>query len=86
MCHDGGAATQPLAEADRAVLDGEDAGFARVHVRKGTDRILGATGVLPQTPAGRRETAGALRAGSNRGVAAVQIPGAVDWPACGPMG
>jgi pyruvate/2-oxoglutarate dehydrogenase complex dihydrolipoamide dehydrogenase (E3) component len=35
--------TQPLAEVDRAVLDGETAGFARVHVKKGTDNILGAT-------------------------------------------
>ena len=35
--------TQPLAEVDRAVLDGEDAGFARVLVERGTDRILGAT-------------------------------------------
>ncbi len=32
-----------LEEVDRAVLDGEEYGFARVHVRKGTDRILGAT-------------------------------------------
>ena len=32
-----------LDEVDRAVLDGEDEGFARVHVRKGTDKILGAT-------------------------------------------
>jgi pyruvate/2-oxoglutarate dehydrogenase complex dihydrolipoamide dehydrogenase (E3) component len=28
---------------DRAILDGEDAGFVRIHVRRGTDRILGAT-------------------------------------------
>jgi pyruvate/2-oxoglutarate dehydrogenase complex dihydrolipoamide dehydrogenase (E3) component len=35
--------TQPLAEVDRAVLDGEMEGFVRVHVHKGTDRILGAT-------------------------------------------
>jgi pyruvate/2-oxoglutarate dehydrogenase complex dihydrolipoamide dehydrogenase (E3) component len=35
--------TIPLAEVDRAVLDGETAGFARVHLKKGTDRILGAT-------------------------------------------
>lgn len=35
--------TVPLAEVDRALLDGEDEGFARVHLRKGTDRILGAT-------------------------------------------
>ena len=34
---------QELSEVDRAVLDGEDEGFVRVHVRKGTDRIVGAT-------------------------------------------
>ena len=28
---------------DRALLDGETQGFARVHLRKGTDEILGAT-------------------------------------------
>jgi mercury(II) reductase len=35
--------TVPLAEVDRARLDGEDAGFLRLHLRRGTDRILGAT-------------------------------------------
>ena len=35
--------TVPLAELDRAVLDGESEGFARVHLRKGSDTILGAT-------------------------------------------
>lgn len=35
--------TFPLAEVDRAILDGEDEGFARIHVRKGTDTLLGAT-------------------------------------------
>jgi pyruvate/2-oxoglutarate dehydrogenase complex dihydrolipoamide dehydrogenase (E3) component len=35
--------TFKLDEVDRAILDGEDEGFARVHVKKGTDRILGAT-------------------------------------------
>ena len=35
--------TQTFDEVDRAVLDGEEDGFARVHLRKGTDRILGAT-------------------------------------------
>ena len=35
--------TQELAKVDRAILDGETAGFVRVHVRKGTDEILGAT-------------------------------------------
>jgi len=35
--------TVPLADVDRAVLDGETEGFARVHLKQGTDRILGAT-------------------------------------------
>jgi pyruvate/2-oxoglutarate dehydrogenase complex dihydrolipoamide dehydrogenase (E3) component len=35
--------TFTLDEVDRAILDGEDDGFARVHVKKGTDTILGAT-------------------------------------------
>ena len=35
--------TVPLAEVDRAVLDGETEGFFRVHLKRGTDRILGAT-------------------------------------------
>jgi pyruvate/2-oxoglutarate dehydrogenase complex dihydrolipoamide dehydrogenase (E3) component len=32
-----------MSEVDRAVADGEEEGFVKVHVRKGTDRILGAT-------------------------------------------
>ncbi len=32
-----------LKEVDRAVLDGETAGFVKVHVEQGSDRILGAT-------------------------------------------
>jgi pyruvate/2-oxoglutarate dehydrogenase complex dihydrolipoamide dehydrogenase (E3) component len=35
--------TYKLDEVDRAILDGEGDGFARVHVKKGTDKILGAT-------------------------------------------
>ncbi len=35
--------TVPLADVDRALLDGEAEGFARVHLRKGSDTILGAT-------------------------------------------
>jgi pyruvate/2-oxoglutarate dehydrogenase complex dihydrolipoamide dehydrogenase (E3) component len=34
---------QPLRDIDRAVLDGEGEGFVKVHLRRGTDRILGAT-------------------------------------------
>ena len=35
--------TVPLTAVDRAVLDGATEGFARVHLRRGTDKILGAT-------------------------------------------
>ncbi len=35
--------TIPLSDVDRAKLDGKTVGFARVHLRKGSDRILGAT-------------------------------------------
>ncbi|HVJ83365.1 MAG TPA: mercuric reductase [Planctomycetia bacterium] len=35
--------TATLEENDRARLDGEAEGFARVHVRKGTDKIVGGT-------------------------------------------
>ena len=38
-----GTITQPLSAVDRAVLDGEDEGFARVHYDKKTGRILGGT-------------------------------------------
>jgi pyruvate/2-oxoglutarate dehydrogenase complex dihydrolipoamide dehydrogenase (E3) component len=33
----------PLSDVDRAVVDGQESGFVKVHVRKGTDRIVGAT-------------------------------------------
>lgn len=35
--------TQELSKVDRALLDGETEGFVRVHVRRGTDEIVGAT-------------------------------------------
>ncbi len=35
--------TIPLHDVDRARLDGDDEGFLRVHLKAGTDRILGAT-------------------------------------------
>ncbi|MFW6162666.1 MAG: mercuric reductase [Planctomycetota bacterium] len=34
---------QELGEVDRAIADGETEGFVKVHLRKGTDRIVGAT-------------------------------------------
>jgi pyruvate/2-oxoglutarate dehydrogenase complex dihydrolipoamide dehydrogenase (E3) component len=35
--------TYKLDEVDRAILDGEEEGFARIHIQKGTDKIVGAT-------------------------------------------
>jgi pyruvate/2-oxoglutarate dehydrogenase complex dihydrolipoamide dehydrogenase (E3) component len=35
--------TVPMAEVDRAILEGEEEGMVRIHVHQGTDRILGAT-------------------------------------------
>ena len=34
---------QELRDVDRAILDGEDEGFVKVHVKKGTDTLVGAT-------------------------------------------
>lgn len=35
--------TEQLSENDRAILEGETDGFVRVHLKKGSDKILGAT-------------------------------------------
>jgi pyruvate/2-oxoglutarate dehydrogenase complex dihydrolipoamide dehydrogenase (E3) component len=34
---------KPLSEVDRAVVDGEDEGLVKIHLKRGTDTILGAT-------------------------------------------
>ena len=34
---------RPLGDVDRAIVDGEEEGFVKIHVKKGTDKILGAT-------------------------------------------
>lgn len=39
--------TQPFDHVDRAMLEGEDAGFVRIHTRKRSGRIIGATVVAP---------------------------------------
>ena len=39
--------TVPFTEVDRALLEGETRGFIRVHLKSGSDRILGATAVGP---------------------------------------
>jgi pyruvate/2-oxoglutarate dehydrogenase complex dihydrolipoamide dehydrogenase (E3) component len=35
--------TIPMHDVDRAITDGEEDGFVKIHVREGSDRILGAT-------------------------------------------
>jgi len=35
--------TIPMHEVDRAITDSEEAGFVKIHVKEGSDRILGAT-------------------------------------------
>ena len=37
----------PLEDVDRAVVESEEAGFAKILTRKGSDKILGATIVAP---------------------------------------
>jgi len=56
-----------LDEVDRAVLDGEEEGFARVHVRKGTDKILGATLVAAHAGEMIGELTLAMKAGAGLG-------------------
>ena len=34
---------RPLNDVDRAIADGEEEGFVKIHARKGTDQVLGAT-------------------------------------------
>lgn len=34
---------QPFEDVDRAILEGQDDGFVKIHTRKGTDQIVGAT-------------------------------------------
>ena len=35
--------TREFADVDRGIVDGETEGFVKIHVKKGTDQILGAT-------------------------------------------
>jgi pyruvate/2-oxoglutarate dehydrogenase complex dihydrolipoamide dehydrogenase (E3) component len=61
--------TVPFSAVDRAVLDGETEGFARVHLRKGTDKILGAT--LVARHAGEMISEISLAITNNLGLAAI---------------
>ncbi len=56
--------TYKLDEVDRAVLDGEDEGFARIHIRKDTDKIVGATIVAGHAGDMISEVSVAMKAGA----------------------
>jgi pyruvate/2-oxoglutarate dehydrogenase complex dihydrolipoamide dehydrogenase (E3) component len=59
--------TQELKEVDRAVLDGETDGFVKVHVRKGSDQIVGATIVASHSGEMISELTTAIAAGVGLG-------------------
>lgn len=61
--------TIPFGDVDRAVLDGESEGFARVHLKKGSDLILGATIVARH--AGEMIGEVALAIGAGLGLSAI---------------
>lgn len=65
--------TQEMGKVDRAILDGEDEGFVRIHVRKGTDEILGAT--IVATHAG--DLIGELSLAMTAGIGLGTIAGAI---------
>ena len=62
-----------LKDVDRAVLDGETAGFVKVHVKRGSDRILGATMVARNAGSMISELTLAMVAGAGLGTVAGTI-------------
>jgi len=62
--------TRPLARVDRFVVEGEEGGFARVHVRRGSDEIVGATVVGSHAGELIGVVALAMRAGAGLGTLA----------------
>ena len=62
-----------LKDVDRAVLDGETAGFVKVHVERGSDRILGATIVARNGGSMISELTLAMVAGAGLGTVAGTI-------------
>jgi len=60
-------------EVDRAILDGEEEGFVKVHVRKGRDAILGATIVARHAGEMISEVSVAMAAGVGLGKLAAVI-------------
>ena len=65
--------TYTLDEVDRAILDGEDEGFARVHIQKGSDKILGVTIVAAHAGDMIGEFSVAMKAGAGAKTIAATI-------------
>jgi pyruvate/2-oxoglutarate dehydrogenase complex dihydrolipoamide dehydrogenase (E3) component len=64
---------QELEHVDRAILDGSDEGFVKVHVKEGTDEILGATIVASHAGEMLSELTLAMNAGVGLGTIAGTI-------------
>ncbi|MBS0170292.1 MAG: mercuric reductase [Nitrospira sp.] len=60
-------------DVDRAVLDGDEEGFARLHIQKGTDKILGATIVSAHAGDLISEVSIAMKAGAGAKTIATTI-------------
>lgn len=65
--------TIPLAEVDRARTDGETEGFLRVHLKAGSDAILGATLVGPHAGEVVSQVTQAMTAGTGLGTVGATI-------------
>lgn len=63
----------PLEDVDRAVVESEDAGFAKVLTAKGSDKILGATVVAPYAGDLLHEFVLAMKSGIGLGTIASTI-------------
>jgi pyruvate/2-oxoglutarate dehydrogenase complex dihydrolipoamide dehydrogenase (E3) component len=66
--------TRSFEHVDRAILDGEEQGFAKVMVKKGSDRILGATIVARHAGEMISEITLAMSAGMGLGALASVVP------------
>ncbi len=65
--------TRDLSEVDRAILEGDTGGFVKIHIKKGTDEILGATIVGAHAGDLISEISVAMRAGMGLGTLASVI-------------
>lgn len=59
--------TRELRDVDRSITDGEEEGFVKIHVKKGTDKIVGATIVAPHAGEMIGEVAVAIAGGVGLG-------------------